>query len=244
MGQLILLLQPTTDSKVTAAWGGPYRVIEKRDHNNYAIDCDGRRLIQHINLLRPYLQRAETVGAVITEDSSDETELPVTIESEQGEGGGPSDAQIGSQLTDEQRKQLTDLLQSYDDVLTARTGRTSLVEHKITVTNEAPMRQPPFKIPEHLRPQIEDEIRRLIKLGILVESQSPHCSNMVIVRKKNGSIRLCCDMRLVNGRTVPIGYKGADMQYVLNRATKSRYKSLIDLRGYFHQLPVHAESQK
>jgi len=50
------------------------------------------------------------------------------------------------------------------------------------------------------------EIIDLLKHDIIKESCSPYCSRIVPVRKRNGNLRLCVDLRLLNDRIVKQKY--------------------------------------
>jgi len=70
-------------------------------------------------------------------------------------------------------------------------GRTDLVEHFIELRDEVPCRQPRFRISEKLKPEIKAEIQNLLKGGFIRESDNEFVSNLAVVRRKSGSMRLC-----------------------------------------------------
>ncbi len=53
------------------------------------------------------------------------------------------------------------------------------------------MHQQPYRIPHAWRDQIKKEIQAMLDAGIIVPSDSPWTSPIVLVKKKDGSIRLC-----------------------------------------------------
>ena len=57
-GDEVLLLLPDTTNKLLVAWKGPFTVIERRNHVNYVINCDGVHKQFHANLLKKYHRRA------------------------------------------------------------------------------------------------------------------------------------------------------------------------------------------
>ena len=59
---------------------------------------------------------------------------------------------------------------------------------------------------------MEAEIATLLKGGFIRKSDSEFVSNLVVVRRKSKSIRLCTDMRLNNARTIPCAYEGPDIR--------------------------------
>jgi hypothetical protein len=57
-------------------------------------------------------------------------------------------------------------------------------------------------------------------------------------------MRLCTDLRLINQKTIPCGYKGPDIQDLINKAASNKFISLIDLRQFYWQIPLSESSQK
>jgi hypothetical protein len=116
---------------------------------------------------------------------------------------------------------------------TATPGRTQLIERVIRLRDETLIRQPKFRIPEKLKPEIEAELNRLLTGGFLAPCSSEHVSNSVIVRRPGNKIRLCTDLRAINSRTIPSGFRMADMQDILSKAAGSKCISLIDVNKFF-----------
>ena len=81
-------------------------------------------------------------------------------------------------------------------------GCTDLVEHAIVTGNAKPIKLRPYHIPLSKKVEAEKEIKSMTERGIIEPSCSPWCSPMVMVTKKNGSIRFCCDFRRLNKETV------------------------------------------
>ncbi len=70
--------------------------------------------------------------------------------------------------------------------------RTNTIEHKLSMTGR-PMRIPPLRVAPVRRKIIEDEILKMEKEGTITKSTGPWCSPIVLVRKKDGTIRFCVD---------------------------------------------------
>ena len=136
----------------------------------------------------------ETIGIALSEEVDDEyiaDQLPVTVECTNNDD---KKFIMGNQLTDEFA-----VLERFPDVFSEVPGRTNLIEHDIKLRDETPcIRQPRFRIPETLKPEIEAEIQNILKSGFNHESDTEFVSNLVAVRRKSGFIRLCTDLRLVN----------------------------------------------
>ncbi len=63
------------------------------------------------------------------------------------------------------------------------------------------MRITPRRIAPGRRKIVEDEILKMEKEGMITKSSGPWCSPIVLVRKKDGTIRFCVDYRKLNDVT-------------------------------------------
>lgn len=64
----------------------------------------------------------------------------------------------------------------------------------------------PQQLPYALRKELEDELNKLLDTGCIEQSTSPYASGLVLVWKKDGSLRVCVDYRQVNKHIVPDSY--------------------------------------
>lgn len=80
-------------------------------------------------------------------------------------------------------------------------GCTKLISHDIPLLDDTPVRQRYRHIPPSDYEAVKAHIQQLLENGIIRESCSPFASPIVIVRKKDSTIRLCVDYRLLNSRT-------------------------------------------
>ena len=72
----------------------------------------------------------------------------------------------------------------------------------------------------------------MLEAGIIAPTRhSSWCSNLVIVRKNNWSIRICIDFRNLNTSCLKDNYPLPDMETLLQRVTGSRMMSMLD--GFF-----------
>lgn len=107
-------------------------------------------------------------------------------------------------LTGEQIQKVRQLLGKHARVFAKSEtdlGCTNVIEHEIPVVDEAPVRQRYRRIPPSQYEEVKAHIAQLLQHGIIRESSSPYSSPLVIVRKKNGSLRLCVDYRQLNAKT-------------------------------------------
>jgi len=94
------------------------------------------------------------------------------------------------------------------------------------------------------RLQIREITDDLLARGIIQYSNSPYCARVVPVRKRNGKLRLCVDLRLLNERVVKQKYPFPLVEDCLSRLGNKSVFSLLDLKDGFHQIKLHPDYTK
>ena len=79
--------------------------------------------------------------------------------------------------------------------------------------------------------------------GIIWKSKSPFSAPIVLVPKRDGSIRLCIDYRRINEVTKKDVYPIPRIDEMLDALNKSKYYTVLDMCQGYHQVPVK-ESDK
>ena len=75
----------------------------------------------------------------------------------------------------------------------------------------------------------------MLQAGTFKHSQSSYSSNIVIVRKKDGSTRFCADFRKLNSKTVKDAYAIPQIEDSSHLLAGSKYFRKLDLCcGYWH----------
>ena len=73
--------------------------------------------------------------------------------------------------------------------------------HKIVIDGNVPICQQPYRIPSALKKDLCDELQTMLKDGLIEESSSEWSSPIVVVKKKDGSNKICVDYRKLNAVT-------------------------------------------
>lgn len=149
-------------------------------------------------------------------------------------------------LSPEQEQQGKALLQKYQHVFSQGDGDlgcTSLVEHEVHLTDDIPIRQRYRRLPPSQYDQVKIHIQELLSSGIVRPSSSPYASPIVVVKKKDGSIRLCVDYRLLNAKTRKDAYPLPRIEESLDALGGAKWFSTLDLASGYNQVPV-AERDK
>ena len=84
----------------------------------------------------------------------------------------------------------------------------------------------------------------MLTTGIIAPTRhSSWCSNLVVVRKKNGSNRMCIYFRNLNTSCLKYNYPFPDMETLLQRVTGSGMMSMLDGFSGYNQVLVNKEDQ-
>ena len=123
-------------------------------------------------------------------------------------------------------------------------GYCDKVEHKIILDNQHPVRLPHRRIPPHQWDEVREYLEKSLQQGIIKRSSSPYASAVVLVRKKDGKLRLCVDYRALNAKTHRDAYPLPRIEEALDALKDAKYFCSLDLAHGFHQVPVAAEDRE
>ncbi len=87
-------------------------------------------------------------------------------------------------------------------------------------------------------------MKEMLKAGAIRDSDSPYSSNVVLVRKKDGTLRFCVDFRKLNNRTVKDAYAIPRVEDTLHLLAGSKYFSKLDLRSGYWQVGMKESDKK
>lgn len=114
-------------------------------------------------------------------------------------------------------------------------GRTDRVNHQIKLHDETPFKHRARPIHPRDIEAVRQHLRDLLEAGIIRESESSFSSPIVVVRKKNGDIRLCIDYRNLNLQTVRDAYPLPNLEESLSALAGSKWFTVLDLKSGYYQ---------
>ena len=85
------------------------------------------------------------------------------------------------------------------------------------------------------------DIRDMEKMGVIRESKSPYSSPVVIVRKKDGTNRVCVDFRKLDRITEFDPTPMPTAEDIFQKMSKAKYLTKLDLSKGYWQIPVAAK---
>ena len=145
---------------------------------------------------------------------------------------------LPQEVTADQRAEVVRLLWEFQDVFMGpdgKLGRTSLVEHTIDTGDARPIKQPPRRVPIAMRGVVDEEINKMLESDVIRPSSSPWSSPIVLVRKKDGSVRFCVDYRRLNDKTRKDSYPLPNISEILDSLSGASWFSVVDCHSGFWQ---------
>ena len=110
-------------------------------------------------------------------------------------------------------------------------GRMDLVKHHIQLDNYTPIKDRYRRIPPHQYKEVCKHLKEMLDIGAIRRSNSPWASPVVLVRKKDGSLRFCIDLRKLNAWTVKDAYSLPHIEHALDSLNGVCIFTSLDLKS-------------
>ena len=140
---------------------------------------------------------------------------------------------------------IDDVLEKWKNVFSTddkKLGRCIVEPCNINTGDAHPVKQRPYRMPLEKRKVVEQQIREMLDAKVIRPSSSPWASPVVLVPKKDGSIRFCTDYRQINSLTIPDSYSLPSIQEIFDLLGGAVIFSTIDLTSGYWQIPLDEES--
>ena len=228
IGDQVLLLLPTSNNKLLAEWKGPFSVVRKINAVDYVIRIGDNERTYHINMLKPFHSREEN---------------SVTYYSQMVQSS-ESAAKLNDELEPHQKEEIRALLKEQETCFSNVPGQIRGINYKIIVNRTEPINSLPYKIPFHLKEQVQEELDKWMKCGIIRKSSSAWESPIVVVKNSDSTLRITVDFRKLNPHVNIDNYPMPDRDSVIEKLSNAKYLSKLDLTKAYFQIPLDEESKK
>ena len=172
--------------------------------------------------------------------------VDVVSESEEPMDGWIPDVDL-SHLSEERQKLVQDML--VDVSAAFQRDKTDLgdlpdLQMEIALCDTVPVCVPHRHVPRPLYDEVKNFVNDLIVNNWVRESKSPYSSPIVCVRKKDQSLRLCIDYRMLNRKIIPDKQPIPRIQEILDGLGGQEWFSTLDMAKAYHQGYVKEEFRK
>ena len=122
-------------------------------------------------------------------------------------------------------------------------GKTDKVKHSVKLTDYTLFKKRYRHIPPHQYEEVKQHLKEMLEIGAISESKIPWASAVVLVRKKDCSLRFCIDLRKLNSRTVKDAYSLPRIDETLDCLNGAQGFTLLDLKSGFWQVELDEDSK-
>lgn len=138
------------------------------------------------------------------------------------------------------KRQITTWIENYRPEKAAKTT----VSMRLVLTDDETVYQKTRRLAANERDIVNAQIKEWRSQGIIRPSSSDYASPVVLVKKKNGTHRLCVDYRLLNKKIVRDRYPLPLIEDQLDRLQSAKICSTLDLKNGFFHVPIDPSSIK
>ncbi|GKD21632.1 reverse transcriptase domain-containing protein [Tanacetum coccineum] len=269
IGQISLLVKIGDEDHSTSAWMN-FMVIRSPSQHNGIIGRTGIRKIRAVPSTTHGMLKFPVKGGTVTIRSSraipmecamisgPSTQHPVTsqvLEEKIKVAIHPEYPEqtiaIGSTLTEKGRKELCALLKQNLDIFAWKPADMTgvprhMAEHRLNVREGCPpVRQKKRGQAPERNKAIQEEVEKLVDAGIMKEVHyHSWLSNPVMVKKHDGSWRMCVDFKDLNKACPQDGYPLPEIDWKVESLCGYPFKCFLDAYKGYHQIKMAEEDEE
>ena len=149
-------------------------------------------------------------------------------------------------LSLDQMQELRSLLHDYSDVFALtdqELGCTGIVRHSVDTGEHRPIKQQPYRTAIVRRDTIRQMVNQMQQQGVVQPSRSPWASPVVLVPKKDGSLRFCVDYRKLNSITRKDVFPLPLVDDILDTLSGTTFFTSLDLASGYWQIELDDDAR-
>ncbi|KAL6486260.1 hypothetical protein MHYP_G00056520 [Metynnis hypsauchen] len=213
--------------------GVPYVNVPVGNHTKHNITLPRKVAIGSIQPVKKIVETGQLSSQLLKRKDSDITVSQVNVE--------PSLWHPPVELShlDEPQQELVKQMLYQESAVFAKDdndiGCIPSLQMSLSLKDDIPVQRAYSSIPKPLFREVKDYVHDLLAKGWIVKSRSPYAAPVVCVRKRDGSLRLCIDYRLLNQKTVPDRHPLPRIQDLVDTLGGHSWFSILDQGKAYHQ---------
>ena len=143
------------------------------------------------------------------------------------------------------QNQVCELMKEYQHLFALddlELGSTSQIKHKIKLSDPKPFKDRYRRIPPQQFEEVQAHLQDMLKVGAICKSTSPWASPVVLVWKKDGSLRFCIDLQKLNSHTIKDAYSLPRIEESLDCLNGAKIFMSLDLKSGYWQVLMAEDS--
>ena len=224
---------PSSTNRLLAKWIGPYAVEEVLSSTTYKVAIPHVRKNHrtfHVNMLSRWESPSAVCLLSVGEINNAEPDFP----SWRVDNTADIKPHMDPTLSQMWREDIQKTLEEYKAARGTAAGRTDRANMRIETGPALPSSSPPYRLAHARKLIVQEEIKEMLHGGIIQPIHSPWATPMVLVPKKNGTLRICIDYRKLNAVTRPDPFPIPRKDDLLDGMSSAKFITTLDLtRGYW-----------
>uniref|UniRef100_A0A1Y1MEL5 RNA-directed DNA polymerase n=1 Tax=Photinus pyralis TaxID=7054 RepID=A0A1Y1MEL5_PHOPY len=136
------------------------------------------------------------------------------------------------------------LLEENKELINEEVRMATGYQHRLQVDETRMYKTQTYSVPYHYRQEVKQVIKKMLSEGIIERASTNVINPLVVVKKKDGTIRLCLDARELNKRTEPQFESPQRIESLIGRIGRNKLYTKLDLKNSFWLIPLEAGSRK
>jgi hypothetical protein len=99
----------------------------------------------------------------------------------------------------------------------------------------------PYRHPKKFKDEIEKAIKELVAMGHIRPNMSPFASSVILVLKKDGTLQMCINYRVLNKKTIKNQYPIPRIDEMMDELHGEVFFTKIDLWSGYHQINIREQ---
>lgn len=191
---LVLFLVPEQPHNLSVKWARARVVVERLSVQKYKVSWPFEHptfQAYHVNSLKKFYEWHAKQLTMQAEHVS--FEEPFNLLAKCQQDCSLASVVLSPDLIEEQADQLYAMLQECVPIFTSKPECTNLIEHSIKTRDACPVALCPYRISGTHGKDIAAEFQDMLDLDIIKPSSGVWAAPVVLISKKDGSIRFCVD---------------------------------------------------